>query len=140
MYTDKCHLLVSGHKYEHIWIRVGEDKIWEDNKVKFLGVPIDNELKFDQHVSDICLKPNRKLSVLSRMSKFLTFDQSVGYFIIQKYCPLGWFFHSRNSDNKINRLHERALILVYSDHKSSFEFLLEMVPSLFIIRISKGLS
>ena len=73
--TDKCNLLISGHKYEHMWIRVGEEKIWEDRKVKLLGVTIDNELKFDEHVSEICLKANRKLSVLSRMSKYLTFEQ-----------------------------------------------------------------
>ena len=30
-------------------------------------------------------------------------------------------FHSRTINNKINRLHERALRIVYSDFKSSFE-------------------
>ena len=40
------------------------------------------------------------------------------------YCPLIWMFHSRTINNKINRLHERALRIVYSDFKSSFEGLL----------------
>ena len=35
--TDKCHLLVSGHRYEDMWIRVGQDKIWEDKDAKLLG-------------------------------------------------------------------------------------------------------
>ena len=30
----KCHLLVSGTKYEHSWKKVGDDKIRESNKVK----------------------------------------------------------------------------------------------------------
>ena len=30
-------------------------------------------------------------------------------------------FHSRTMNNKINRIHERALRLVYSDHVSSFD-------------------
>ena len=34
-------------------------------------------------------------------------------------------FCSRNSKKKINRLHERALRLVYDDYSSSFETLLE---------------
>ena len=34
-------------------------------------------------------------------------------------------FCSRNSNKKINRLHERALRLVYDDYSSSFEKLLE---------------
>ena len=73
--TDKCHLLVSGHRYEHMWFRVGQDKIWEDKEAKLLGITIDNDLKFDRHVSDICLKANRKLSALIRMSNFLTLDK-----------------------------------------------------------------
>ena len=41
--TDKCHLLVSGNKNEHMWVKVGNDKIWESNTVKLLGVTIDNQ-------------------------------------------------------------------------------------------------
>ena len=40
------------------------------------------------------------------------------------YCPLVWMIHSRTINNKINRLHERALRIVYSDFKLSFEGLL----------------
>ena len=41
------------------------------------------------------------------------------------YCPLIWMFHSRNLNNKINRLHQRCLRVVYNDKTSSFEQLLE---------------
>ena len=41
------------------------------------------------------------------------------------YCPLIWIFHSKIMNNKINRIHERALRLVYSDHVSSFNELLK---------------
>ena len=34
-------------------------------------------------------------------------------------------FHSRKSNNKINRLHERCLRLIYSDRGSSYEELLD---------------
>ena len=40
------------------------------------------------------------------------------------YCPLLWMFCSRKLNNKINRLHERALRVAYSDYVSSFEELL----------------
>ena len=44
--------------------------------------------------------------------------------------------HSRTTDNKINCLHERSLRIVYSDHSSAFEELLERdFPT--ILRISK---
>ena len=40
-------------------------------------------------------------------------------------CPLVWMFHSRLINDKINRLHERVMRIVYSDFKSSFENLLK---------------
>ena len=41
------------------------------------------------------------------------------------YCPLIWMFCSRLINNKINRLHERCLRIVYSDKQSTFDELLE---------------
>ena len=32
--TDKCHLLISGHKYEHKWTQIVQDRVWGENKVK----------------------------------------------------------------------------------------------------------
>ena len=58
--TDKCHLLISGHKYEHDWAQIGKDMVWEENKVKLLGITIDNEVKFDSHILNICSKANKK--------------------------------------------------------------------------------
>ena len=31
---DKCHLLVSGHKYENVWVKMGDEQIWESVKQK----------------------------------------------------------------------------------------------------------
>ena len=46
-----------------------------------------------------------------------------------KYCPIVWMFHSRRTNNKINRLHERALRIVYDDDVSTFDQLLAMDKS-----------
>ena len=40
------------------------------------------------------------------------------------YCPLVWMFHSRTLNNQINRIHERALRIVYNDKNSSLNQLL----------------
>ena len=37
------------------------------------------------------------------------------------YCSLTWMFHSRLLNAKINKLHERALRIVYKDQKLTFE-------------------
>ena len=55
-----------------------------------------------------------KLRVL--MKAFI--ESQLGYF------PLIWMHHSRTLNNKINKLHERALRLVHKDHISTFEELL----------------
>ena len=48
------------------------------------------------------------------------------------YCPLTWMFYYRTMNNKVNRIHERPLRLVYSDHVFSFdEFLKKDQPFLF---------
>ena len=43
--------------------------VWEESKVKHLGITIDNELIFDSHILNICSKANKKLSVLCRLKK-----------------------------------------------------------------------
>ena len=40
------------------------------------------------------------------------------------YCPLVWMFHSKQINNRINRLHERSLRITYNDYHSTFQDLL----------------
>ena len=72
---NKRHLVVSGYRHEQVWTQVGGDNIWESVDVKLLCVTVDRELKFDNYVSKICSKARRKLTVLARMSKLLTFEK-----------------------------------------------------------------
>ena len=110
-------------------VRVGPDKIWEDHSVKLLGVSIDNKLKFDKHILNIVKKADSKLSILSRLTKFITFQKKRTLYkaFAQsqfKYCPLNWMCCGRKTNYKINRLQEQVLRLIYDDHISSFEELL----------------
>ena len=100
--TDKCHLLVSGRKYEHTWIKLNESKLWEEQNLKLLGIKIDNQLKFDKHIQDICMKAGRKLSALTRLVYYLSFEKKrllLKAFVESQfsYCPLVWMFHSRDA-------------------------------------------
>ena len=99
---------------------------WESNEVKLLGVTIDNKLKLDSHIANICIKANQKLSVFSRLAgfdeKWILFK---AFFDSQfKYCPLIWMFCSKTPNNRIDKIHERALRLVYDDYETSFSDLL----------------
>ena len=130
MNSDKCHLLMVGHKFEQIWTKFGTDLIWERNSIKLLGTTTDIHLKFDKNVSLSCAKANRKLSAIARISYYLTFHQKrtliKAFFESQfRYCSLSWMFHSRKSNNKINLLYGRALRMIYNDQVSSFQELLD---------------
>ena len=41
------------------------------------------------------------------------------------YCPLVWMFHSRGLNNRINKIHKKALRLVYNDNQLTFSELLD---------------
>ena len=55
-------------------------------------------------------------------------------FIISQfnYWPLVWMFHTKQSNNKINSLHEKALRKTYQDRNSSFSKLLKLDKSVSI--------
>ena len=127
---EKCHFIVAGHKYEHIWENVGQTMIWEQNKVKLLGVNIDSKLSFNDHVTSLCVKAGRKLTALTRIARSLTTEKRrilINAFVESQfnYCRLVWMFHSRKLNNKINKLQERSLRIIYRDGTSSFEDLLK---------------
>ena len=133
MNIDKCHLLVTNHE-EDVSALIEGVKIECKKSVKLLGIYIDNKLDFDEHISKICKKVSLKLHALSRISHFLCTDKlrTVMKAFIEsqfEYCPLIWMFHSRTLNNRINRLHERALRLAYKDSKSTFEELLDLDKS-----------
>ena len=48
------------------------------------------------------------------------------------YCPLIWICHGLINNRKINRLHERCLLMIYKDKKSSLEELLQKYSSVSI--------
>ena len=48
------------------------------------------------------------------------------------YCPLVWMCHGRTLNNKINKLYERALGLVYDDRQLTLKELLNIDKSVTI--------
>ena len=85
---------------------------------------------FDSHVKSLCKKASQKLNALSRVAYQLDFNQRkllMNAFITFQfsYAPVVWMFHSRKQNHHINRIHERALRVVYKGHNSSFDEVLE---------------
>ena len=111
-------------------MHIGPFEIKNTNCEKLLGIKVDSRLNFNEHLDGIIKKASRKINALSRITPFMNISKRRilmnSFFNSQfNYCPLVWMFHSRSINNKINRLHERVLRIVYNDFKSSFKNLLE---------------
>ena len=131
---SKCHFLTSGST-EHLWIKVGNEVIWESQAEKLLGMTVDKNLNFNSHLEILCKKVNQKVSALARIARILPFQKRrliLKTFIESQfsYCPLVWMFCSSKMNKKINHIHERALRLVYQDYTATFDELLKKDSSL----------
>ena len=94
-----------------------------------LGICIDENLTFDIHIDSICLKARRQISALQRLTGLLDFPSRKAIynsFISShfNYCPLVWFFTSKASIAKMQKIQERALRFVLQDSVSDKETLL----------------
>ena len=116
--ADKCHLLLSIEK--KLKANISNYTIMNSAKEKLLGVTIDNHLKIESHMKNLCSKASQKLYTLSKVSSHMSLNQRrmiMQSFIMSQlgYCPLKWMNHNRSLNNNINRIHVRALRIVYRD-------------------------
>ena len=140
--SGKSHILMSDTEKTHA--NVDGCMIKSSQKETLLGINLDSELKFEDHVNFMCKKANQKLYALSRIAPFMDLKQgrNMKAFVESQfgYCPLMWMFHSRGLNNKINRIHEMALRITYEDKSSTFQELLEKTtPYQYIIETYKSL-
>ena len=124
---DKCFLLTSATA--SIFIRIKDNEILNSESEKLLGVTID-KFNFNNHLQKILQNANQKVHVWARIITYMSIPKRKllmnSFFMSQfNYCPLVWMCHSRLMNNKINRLHEKCLRIVYNDKTSSFVELLD---------------
>ena len=131
---SKRHLLVN--KKDEVTIRLAHTEIKSREHKKLLGIKIDTKLNFSKYLNDIISKASGKVNGLSRVMRYMSLSKKrklvSSFFNSQfNYWSLIWMFHSRII-NKINRLHERCLCLLYGDKSSSLKKLLEQDKSVAI--------
>ena len=59
----KCHFII------------GESRIWEKGQKKLIGVTIDKNIKFKEHILKQCKKAGKKLNVLGRVCHILNLER-----------------------------------------------------------------
>ena len=126
--AGKCHLTNFNLP---VAIRITNTNISNVERVKLLGMNFEGRLNFDYHVNTLLKKANKKYHALARLCNYMDTKKRrvlMKAFITSQfsYCPLVWMFHSRTLNNRINKIHERALRLVYKNETFlSFDDLLK---------------
>ena len=125
---EKFHLLLNCTD-ETKYIEVDNHQIYNSPHEKLLGIYIDNNMTFDEHVTRLCNKASHKLHALERVSSYMNTQQRrkiMTAYLNSKFgcCPLVWMFHSRTLNNRINKIHEKSLRIVYNDNNLTYEELL----------------
>ena len=93
---------------------------------KLLDITIDSNLSFKSYVN----KVSSKIHALARVAPYMNIRQRRmtmnAFFNSQPgCCSLIWMHYGRMANNKINKLHESCLRIIYSNKSFSDEELLE---------------
>ena len=139
MNPDKCHVVVLGAKTlpEDFTILVNDTALIVEDQVTLLGVTLDNNLNFNAHINTVCKEACRKLNALIRIAEYLNRNQkkmliNAFFYSHFNYCPLIWMFSSKALNDKIEKLHKRALQIIESDFTATYENLMAIDGSITI--------
>ena len=129
---EKCHLPVNKKETsrtvtsDNLKIDVNGVKIESSLEQKLFGVIVHDQLTFKSHICNMLKKASEKVNALTRIASYM--DQKKRRIIMNAYtnsqfgyCLLVWMMHSRPMNKKKNRIHKRALTIVYQDDTSIFE-------------------
>ncbi len=130
--AEKFQAIIFGiNNGNEVSFMIDNNDIMAQKEAKLLGVTFDNKLLFDTHISDICRKAGKQLSVLKRMSNVLNRDGKqllYNTFIFSNfnYCSLIWHFCTMSGTRKIEKIQERSLRYVFNDFTSTYHELLSL--------------
>ena len=120
-------------------LNIGDELIKPVYLVKLLGVLIDDNPSFNEHVSKLCVKDARQTNALSRIVKYIPNECRVNIyqaFISSNfnYCDIVWHFCSNRIIYKIEKVHKNALRVTLNYYTSSYSDMPEIVkrPTLYM--------
>ena len=129
--SQKFHVTFLGLKQnQEFLLEIGNIIVKATRSVKQLGTTVDDELKFEKHVKTLCQKVCKKVSAFSRVAPYKDEKKrKILYhtFILSNfnYSPLIWMICDKTQNKVIDRVHKRALRILFNDYTSRFEELLQ---------------
>ena len=124
-------MLISSHSCnaDGLMIPDGNTIISWMERMRVLGITIDDKLNFFEHISHMCIKAGRQLNVLQRLKRVLDYKSRMANynsFVMSNsnYCPVVWMFTSKKSLEKNENIKKRALCFVLNYYQSNYHDLL----------------
>ena len=126
-------ILFKCRKDEEVFdLNIGDELMKPVSLVKLLGVFIDDNLSFNEHVSTLCVKAARQTNALRRIVQYIPNECRLNVyqaFISSNfnYCDIVWHFCSNRSTYKMETVHKNALRVTLNDYTSSYSDMLQIV-------------
>ena len=120
--------MLSKKSYQPQKLSVNTFTINESDKVKLLGLNINNELNFSKHIDKFCCNSQYKPYALRRIRKYLNLKKAkmLGNAFIDSqfnYAPLIWMFCRKGLYLKIQKIHHKTLKVIYQSNNTYKELL-----------------
>ena len=135
-------MLISKQKDANINIDIDGNKVSYYQNIKLLGVNIDSQLTFNDHISEICKKVSQRVGVMTRLrnlipttAKLQLYKAAVLPYLT--YCSIAWHFCRGSDARRVERVQERGLRAVFCDWNANYKQLLELanLPTLMNCRL-----
>ena len=142
IHPDKTKSMVISTRQKHqlselkLNLLIHDKEIQHVDEHKVLGVIIDKELRWEQHIHTICKKVSKNIYLLFKLKPYLDIDDMKKFYLAHclshfNYCSTVWGMSKSVSMKKLNQLHRRAgRILLPSDTQTTDEKLksLDLLP------------
>jgi len=123
-------------------LKIDDQQIRSTKNLKILGINMDDELSFSDHISDICKKASQKVGVLTRLRNLISCETKLYLYLTAilpnlTYCHTVWHFCKVSDRSKLERVQERALRVIFNSKTDTYDVLLSRakLPSLYNRRL-----
>ena len=116
-----------------LMLNVNSAELEQVHSQKLLGVIIDSQLSFDEHIDNLCKKLTQRIAVLKKIRRYLPIDQRILYYnaMIKQITLYGssvWVSTSVDNLKKVFRIQKRVILNADTSANSVGFFKLNWLP------------
>ena len=141
--VEKTKMIVVSKKKnlikENIVVNIDGKRIVVEDRMKYLGVIIDENMSFKPNFENVCAKMARKVGVLARIGNQLNLQQKIMVYktIIEPhicYCATVLFLNSDSDLERLQRIQNKCIRTIFKLDKYTSKEMLLQVSGLFSVK------